>query len=268
MATRIKYSKDGSVGYAYNVDTNTMGKTLSAAEMTVIDGDNLVATEVVINNNDLLSINFPSAFTLSKIIAKIDRNVGTFDVYSSTDSVTGLDGDGTFNSMLTTTSYTTPNYTTYTPTSNNAGITWLRVGPFEDPLCLHIFGDYDSPRMEFWDSGEVAVLTGDYPLDFGNILSSADFDSYLAFKIKNLSGGARTYTVTVGANKYGGDTTVTDNITVQEGAGGTPAYPSITTASVANGAFSAEIRINYSLLGASNPRDALHQFWWSASEAS
>ena len=207
--------------------------------------------------------NFPDSVSIDKIGIK-HQGSGEVTIKVSSDSLDGIDG------TWITYSIGSINNNEYTELS--APVTeakWLRVLvnhiEFGSDNCyaLWLFGEYQNPRFEIWDETETNKLnTVNYPMSdsFITAYNDTDFNETASFKIKNLSGSAKAYTVSIGAIRYDGDTFISTYGRVAEDDGVLDWNTSITTASVPYEGFSNPINIKYEFLKANNPADGYRYF--------
>lgn len=262
---RIRYSLDGTICYQYSTGTNTKVQ-FTSDNINILDGDLTKTNSLNINTTELFMANFPDDLLIDKIGVKLHAT-GTVTVTSSHDSTNGLDGTWTVVGYGSKESLVyTEIQVTDTPTR------WIRVsqeGPISDNaiFALWIFGEYQNPRFELWNETSTTKLnTTEYPLSYPTAYNDVDNLETNKFKIKNLTDTAKTYTVAIGAVKYGGDTTIANYTRVAEEDGDISWTTSLVTASVASGAFSNTIDAKLELTKANNLADGYHYFYVSVTE--
>lgn len=256
MANRLRWNTDGSLVYQYFSGTNTK-TALTGANANLLNGDIYGTDYVNISSSKCVMINFPSSVSLSKVGIRHETG-GTVTVKVSSNSTDGL--DGTWTTVVNAQAFSSYTYGAYSfsPTA----CTWVRVSFSAGNNCtsVHLFGAYVTPRLRFYDLNGSIELTQELPLAFESGISNAsDSNVFAEFKIKNTSGGTRSYSLSVVPARYGGDSLVTDAVKLSTDSGSTK-LTTVTVDNVANDAMTSVIRLYMNLAAASNPADGYHQF--------
>jgi hypothetical protein len=239
----------------YDLNTNTNTKTLlSAANYKIWDGD-VAVTDTYQNTNSGVLFNFPSLFHISQLGLKVNGAVTGIIFSGSADSTDGIDGTWT---QIMSTNLPSAVYTLTAVTEMD--LTWLKAtNSYSPKFCVHLFGQYVTPRFEFWASnGSAKLNTLNFPLSTPNAPNNAIFTADQAFKIKNLSGGARSYAVSIRPIRYNGDTLISNNYFLSLN-GGTPAT-TVNITSLADGTLSQVIDVLATVSVANNLADGRHYF--------
>ena len=178
---------------------------------------------------------------------------GTITASVSDDSTNGF--DGTWTPVLTDYAYSAGSRVDYIPVTTPTSGKWFRIicaascPSYTYNYRLFLYGDYDVPQFELWNTEETLEYTNEMPLAFPNAYSNTPYDSDLVLKIKNLDTVLHSYSIEVFATSAAGDTFVTTYFT---------AIPSTITDLAGNGAFSVPILINGTVSEANNPGDGEH----------
>jgi hypothetical protein len=253
--TRIRWSKDGSQLYTSAVNV-APGKTRDLASPLFLDG---IADTANIVSGGYVLINLPTPVKL----ARLGIRWGATTVNGVTIDVSSNSADGFSGDWITIYGPGPISAVTASPVEIYAGngetVKWLRIsGTIHGIRNIHIFGEYQAPSFELWDETGLAELDTDYPLNFGTALKSQNYSHIETFRVKNLDTIAHTYTLTVQAIKYGGESFITDNFKLSTDAGATRATSVFVT--VASGALSGVISVCADVPSASNPADGPHYF--------
>jgi hypothetical protein len=129
----------------------------------------------------------------------------------------------------------------------------------DEMFRFHLFGEYDSPNFEFWDAAETAELTDNYQA-LDTAPNSEAYSDFIAFKIKNTDSATHSYTVTVVALKYGGDSIISNYFTLSDDDGATK-ESSLAISNLTASSFSDELRIYADISAANNPADGYHYYY-------
>jgi hypothetical protein len=254
--TRIRWSKDGSQFFGSTTDTAPT-KILDSTSPAFLDGNNdfnvytwkyhallQLATPVKVVR---VGLRFASA-PASNLIVR-----------GSADSTDGYNGTWT---DLFTYSNSLAIDKLYEFAVSGVVCKWIKLWQLPNQCALktlHVFGEYQSPRFEFWDAAGTSELDNDYPLAFENALKSADYSHIETFRIKNLDAAAHNYTVTVEPVRYQGEAFITDYARLSID-GGTTKVTSISIAGLAAGALSGVISVCMDFAKTNNPADGPHYF--------
>lgn len=253
MATRIRYSTDGTVVYDYTASNNTK-LAVSSDGILRMDGDNITSDAYGKGGYDTSIIfNFPATINVSKVRIKATGNM-TLTVMYCNDTLDGLSNTDNTGSAVWV-SASNQNSTAYTAneykevTFDVIGTSWLRIRMQIDGgidiNCVHLFGNYDTPSFKFIGTGDTIDLgTTDYIIPFScsnRVVNDIDH----SFRIYNQSGSTKIYTATVVPVRYSGDQVVVDHVLLSYNGGGL--LPSITTDAVSDASASLPIDINVSL---------------------
>lgn len=259
---RIHWSTDGTLAYFWL--SQLMSRTaLSAADKQIIDSQPYQETNAGVWADGII-LGFPKNIKIEFIRVCHTGGTSNFakDVWVSTDSTNGL--DGTWTQIVTNVSYTAYQYTELTA-SSVINCRWLRIKhhamPAENTYArsVHIFGEYQSPRFEFWDAAGSAELTAEYPLSLDDAENGSTYTDYVAFKLKNTDSASHDYSLSVVPLKYGGDSIVSNYIKLSTDSGSNKST-TVTISGLAAGNLSGEIRLYGDLTAVQNPGDGLHQF--------
>ena len=272
MSKRILWSKDGTQFTATHENHNVYAMTQDYANRWDSDDSsngtaNLSNIGSIGADGQCVVFNFASPVQIDKFAFRAhssDSNAADgITAQYSTNTTTGGDGDWiSISSSMVIGKWGYTKEMAVTPTSTQ----WFRLlfhtggsQPFRDMnvSVIHLWGTYDTPQFEMWDDLEVGILDTEIALSFPVAESYADYDETISFKIKNVDASAHTYNITVLALPYSGDTFVTTYFKVSE-TGGDTDVTTLTTASVASGAFSAQIDVGVVLSSINNPKDGNH----------
>jgi hypothetical protein len=258
MGQRINWALDGTLIYARSA-ANATSAAFSSAEMLSLDELQGAFTGVDIDakvaSGNGIVLNFPSPISVDKIGLYIDATE-TITIDYSLDA-TGPGSSTTWTSLVSGVSYSPANSYqefSFAPVTTQ----WLRVyssSTINLMYSLLVFGEYTSPRFEFWSNDTTPVeFTANYPMLFptiGNDADSGDLDLY--FKLKNTHTSTHSYSLEVQAVKYNDateTTLITSNITV---------LPTTIT-NLASGALSDPVRLRANFSAINNPADGYHYF--------
>lgn len=266
-SNRIHYSTDGASVWSWDYTYNTITAHTST-DKQILDGTPYTTNQLSTDKPGII-IGFPKTIKIDGLSSTVSNGNTQmlFDAWVSTDSTTGLDG--------TWTQIVDSNVTFEQPYLYNAhaitspiNCNWLRVkisNYFQAGnigwRSLHVFGEYQSPRFEFWNAAGDTELTDAYPLPLPDAPNSSDYSQYFGFKLKNTNTDSAThsYSLTVSTVKYGGDSVVSNYFKLSTNFGSTK-LSTITVSSLTNGSLSTELRVYADVTGANNPGDGLHQF--------
>lgn len=261
MSNRLHWAFDGSKLYNYNSTLETKSAAVSQSDMDILDGDAAIASYVY--DSDFCAyrlVNFPIPVNLTQIYFKHNYDITPFYIYTSTDSTDGLDGTW---ALSVNSSYTANSYSSYSLAANN--VTWIRISASaynaRRTYCLHIFGEYATPRFEFWDSAAANELTGDYPLVLSDAPNTSDYHGTTNFRIKNTDGtNTHNYSLTIRKVKYTADDVIASYYTLSKD-GGSTKNATITLSGVAGGSCCSEtLSVWGDVTVAHNPADGYHYF--------
>lgn len=258
MAKRIHYYFDGTKVYRQHKDTGVK-EEISTTNKQILDGDTYSSSSYsgLYGSDDYqLLMNFPDTIQISAIKFKASGTTA-FDVWVSTDSTDGW--NGTWTQVLDSNYTPAYAYQIFNPTVLNAK--WLRVYPPNVGyiFCLHLFGEYQSPRFEFWNSAGSAELSAEYPLAMANAPNLQDYAGNAQFKLKNTDSSTHSYSLSILAVKYGGDAVIADHYKLSTD-GGTTKLGTVTVTALAAGALSGVIDVYGDVVKAHNPADGYHYF--------
>jgi hypothetical protein len=212
--------------------------------------------------------------TINKVgITMTDLRPGDLlSYFVSSDSVSGAINDGTWvevGSHYFTTATNSGTATTEMNTLQNPQSgTWLSMrnyGSNNAIVCLQLFGEYDNPTFELWDTEPTpAILISDYPAALNEAPNHSDYSDYSSFKIKNVSGSDKSYLVKINFTSWATDTFINNYFTVGHlvidnwtKVDGNTGY---TTATVPNNTFSEELRVYADFTKAQNSANGMHYF--------
>lgn len=208
MSKRIHWAFDGTVGYIWESTATTAG-VLTSSEKNTLDATSSHSDFVNCHTGNRWGaiLNFPDTIIIDKFTFRgfpdAGTNIDTIVEVSST-STNGI--DGTWATAYTGTLITnTENIVSITPVS----CTWFRIritGTYEswgiDIRQLNIFGEYQTPRFEFWDTTETTKFTANYPLDMADAPNYADYNGSISFKLKNVDSSAHSYNLNLNSVKW------------------------------------------------------------------
>lgn len=259
MGKRIHWAFDGTLAWEGLSSTSTK-TALSAATMNFLDGDTTQGSFLNLNSShDRFIFNFPGSVQIDKVGIRSYDSGRNFSLEISNDSTDGF--DGTWTEVLSLSGYTTGGVMQfYSPTATSA--LWLRINVSGNSLRaynIQLFGEYDSPRFEFWNTAGTAELTAEYPLAMANAPNLDDYAGTAQFKLKNTDSVQHDYSLTIKAVRYGGDTTISDNYTLSTD-GGSTKLATVTISALAAGSLSGVIDVYGDVLKANNPADGYHYF--------
>jgi hypothetical protein len=255
---RIRYAFDGTV--AYQLSLSGVKNILSSDSKNKIDGDQYKDDTLDIGARYLL-FNFPDTVQLDKVGLKMNSATTGISFQISTDSTDGI--DGSWSTLLTDDLDYAYTYQEFALTPTDA--TWLKLTrsggfTFNPFRCAHLFGEYQNPLFELWNTGESAELnTVNYPMSLSDAPNSADYAGSLSFKLKNTDSSTHNYSLTVAPIKYGGDSIITNYFKLSTDGGSTKNL-TVTVSSLGAGNFSAAIGVYGDLTKANNPADGKHYF--------
>ena len=216
---RIHYAFDGTLAYDYNRTTGTKSAISTSSKYT-LDGDATNGDYIMFENGGII-FNFPDTLSLDKIGWKDDSESptnGTLIIEGSTNSTDGL--DGTWATLKTVDPI--PSDVVYvewaiTPTN----VTWLRFRRTSTDTTfdlkvfnLHIFGEYQAPRFEFWDTTETTKFTANYPLDMADAPNYADYNGSISFKLKNVDASTHSYNFNLNSIKWNDSLDLVKDVTI------------------------------------------------------
>jgi hypothetical protein len=275
MATRIHWAFDGTIFYMYNSTTSVKLRQSWAGYLNpMYTIDSIPSTATLIDPDAQQYMwNFPNTIQISKVGLRLSNGASwcnlNFEV--SNDSTDGFDGSWT--TLASNQNYPTAYAYQEFGSWSLVDAKWLRIHRYgtndsvPTPTGIFIFGDYQSPLFEFWDSAESTVLTGDYPLSLADAPNDANYTDTFSFKVKNTDASAHQYTITISPTKYHDmryydvdDAVIADDFFISDDGGATKSI-SLTTDSVVAGDFSDTITIYGDVLKSNNPGDGKHYFW-------
>lgn len=266
MATRIRYSKDGTACYGFKTITG-IKTALSNANMNILDGDNSSASTVYLwgAGGECLVFNFPVPVNISHVKYKSNSNHSNVYLEYCNDTLDGiLNTAGTSAAVWTQigniTPYVFPNYTKIDASAFNVTTSWLRIrepGNEGNMFCAHVFGTYSSSPYKFVANDEVTELnTTEYPLSV-TLSNRVVNNTNNVFKIKNTSGVNKAYTLSVVPLHYEGDEVVNTHVKLSYNGGALAS--SVTTAVVNNNTASLPITLN-TAFPLAHAADGFHHF--------
>lgn len=267
MSKKIHFSYDGTILWLSRDTATTY--LCNQTDMTELDSDPIwvssgygAANGGTYGSYKWLMFNFPSACTIDKFGINFQKSI-TVAADISNNSFDGLDGDWT--SVLSPTGYTaSPTTAEYSVTPLSA--TWFRIklGSTSgtnnlDVYKAHLFGEYDTPRFEFWNDAGTYELSLNYPMLMPTAPNFEIYSGVQSFRLKNTDVQPHTYTLSVTATKNGGDSIITNNWTLSQDGGITKAG-GIALPTIPAGSFSDVIQIYGDVSIAANPADGIHYF--------
>lgn len=125
--------------------------------------------------------------------------------------------------------------------------------------AIHIFGEYQAPLYELWKVDESLELTDEYPLVMPDAPNDTDYSQRIQFKLKNIDTSSHSYSLSIVAARYIGDSLITNYYKLSTDGGATK-LTTVTITDLAAGAFSGAIDIWGNVIKANNPADGLHYF--------
>ena len=262
MGKRIHWAFDGTLAY-WGHSTLSTRQAIATDARDILDGD-LSKTSYVLPPSDhpWLLVNFPSPVAIDKIGL---RRSGTSPVVVrvSNDSTDGF--DGTWTPVLEGAGYDVVGvYQLFFPTVQAAS--WLRIEASRvNNYNVHLFGEYVSPRFEYWNSSGTAELTDDYPLTMANAPNLDDYHGNTQFRLKNTDTSPHSYSLSVKSLRYGGDAIITNNYTLSVD-GGSTKLATVAISNLAPGELSGVIDVFGDVIKANNPADGYHYFWVDVTE--
>lgn len=264
---RILWSKDGAKSYRWN-RASTYALTMSANESNILDSipNGLDTIDIDPNNNLTVGIivNFPNLVQVKALGIKAGHaQSGNVTVYASNNSSDGF--DGTWTTIASTQAYPAANtYATINMDTTNFNATWLKYVDGSGTnyqlsgrlyYAFHVFGTYINPLFEFWNTAHTVkldTLTDVFAsaLTLPNAYSASAYNKTASFCIKNTDlTASHTYTLSVVAVKYNGDTLITNNFTL-----------STNSVTVAAGQYSSDITLTVNIASIDNPADGYHYY--------
>lgn len=268
MGKRIHWSFDGTQAYAVNTVSGVGTRhTLTAVQRNQLNdlpqagyGYNIGAlSDPYGAQANALIFNFPSPVEIDKFgIFEVSPEIFTVEV--SNNSTNGLDGAWTVVGSAVANAASA--YSEHAVSIQSAS--WLRltttVGTWWGSCsCLLLFGEYTTPRYEFWEDDNSAELVDNYPLLMPIAPNHEDYHGVLGFKLKNTHSEAHNYSLIIKAVNYAGDATITNYFTLSKD-GGQNKAASIAISNVAAGSFSEVIEVYGDVPQANNPADGYHYF--------
>lgn len=266
MSKRIAWSIDGTKVYKINSNNTIRTAALDQNTMDLLDSDLYNSTNYNINVYYSYAFNFPQSVSIDKFYMRNNQSKN-MTAFVSTLSTDGMDGTD-WTQVLNSSPYTGGTYAEFDLTDTPCR--WLKVNQNANDgywNSLHLFGEYDSPNFEFWGplgAGDTEITEEYVETPVASNLSI--YAGYRAFTIKNThpDGLPHSYVVTVHAHRYGGDAIIDNYYTVSDDPGGDNSWTrlaTVTTPSIANGAFTDELRVYADLTQAQNPADGYH-YWY------
>jgi hypothetical protein len=255
MGNRIHWAFDGTL--AYSIDQGIGSRTaMPAATMNRFDSDPTQATKVGFGLSETLAFNFPSPVAIDQIGIRAAGNYA-FTAQVSSDSTDGVDGTWEEVGYFAYSNF--PALQFFAPTATAA--TWLRLIFPNNAEYYNLFlsGEYQAPRFEFWNAAGTAELTSEYPLAMASAPNLDDYAGSAQFKLKNTDGDPHSYSLTIKAVRYGGDTVITDNYKLSVD-GGTNKLLTVVVGSIDPGNLSGVIDVYGEVAKANNPADGYHYF--------
>ena len=255
---RIRYSVDGTV--VYQLSLTGVKDVFSSDSKYKIDGDQYKDDNVEIGARYLL-FNFPDTVQIDKVGLKMYSAQSNISFLISTDSTDGI--DGSWSTLLTDSLDYAYTYQEFALTPTNA--TWLKLtqsGGFDGThfKCVHLFGEYQNPLFELWNTGESAELnTVEYPISLPDAPNTGAYSQYFAFKLKNVDASQHNYSLNLSQLRYGGDSTITDNFKLSTDSGSTK-LATVTISALGAGLFSSEVRIYGDVSQVNNPANGKHYY--------
>lgn len=220
MSKRIHWAFDGTV--ASSIETSAK-YALTTNQKYFLDGDQYSLDMFGVTNREYFIFNFPDTLLLDKFAFRRSPDGTSYWAYIqawvSTNSTDGF--DGTWTEVLAQTAYATTDitYRTFSFTPINA--TWLKIKPpqaYSDLIyhsrSIHIFGEYQAPRFEFWDTTETTKFTANYPLDMADAPNYADYNGSISFKLKNVDSSTHSYMFDLNPIKWNDTLDITKDSTI------------------------------------------------------
>jgi hypothetical protein len=259
MATRLRWSYGGK---AWPLDMSIMlrGTEFTASNRKLLDGDPYDSNKLNTGTYGGIIVQLPQIANITQIITKRDES-STGAIQVSNDSTDGI--DGTWTTVVTSGTITANVWHTLT-FSSSPDCRWIQdkhnsgLGS-QNTFGLWIYGVYKAPLYEFWDVGESARFTSEYPLSLAEALNSSDYSEKLQFKLKNTDSSTHDYSLSIIKAKYSTDSFVTNKIRLSVD-GGSTKLTTVTVSSLGAGLFSGAIDIWCDVLIADNPADGYHYY--------
>lgn len=264
MSLRINWSKDGT--RAYNANTGTANKLpLAQATMDKLDAEPWTGSlsdkseTELISGGEYICFNFPSPVTLDHLAIMSPVSYATQLEYSLDTDTTEVPGLlGTWVAFNAGETHPALDYYEHAPVSP-VSTSWIRIAAthwYTDNYAIHLFGAYDNPRFELWDTEAIpAPITDPAFLDFLTAPSDTEYIATRAFTIRNNDTDPHTYTVAVDQQEYSDIPFVTESFLVSDDGTGTNQAVSLVTAEVPASGSSVIITIHAHILPGDNPGD-------------
>lgn len=247
MASRHRYSKDGTLLHWCDGTPNSIVSTFSQADIEDLDGTEESpgwAKETYFQKYYLLQL--PGIFKIEKLgyttKATFSTTNAPIDIYVSGDSVTGSRTDGTWTRLVY---HATGGGVSGTHREAYLGVAdwliaegtidvkWISImmscggGSRVQLQNISLFGAYTNPpKFEFWDATDTVNFTATggaapaYPLSMPNAPNNVDYIQTKTFHLKNTDSVQHSYSISI--TPIENDTMVNNyfNVSVD---GGTPA---------------------------------------------
>lgn len=209
---RIHWAFDGTVASFWTYNYTIYG-VLTSGNRYTLDADASHTDLVDCETDDKWGVvlNFPDTILLDKFTVRgypgnphQAQNLPIL-VDVSSNSTNGI--DGTWSTVYAgTISYTAENIVSITPVSCK----WFRIRSTDTYYGytgmqlrqLNIFGEYQTPRFEFWDTTETTKFTANYPLDMADAPNYADYNGSISFKLKNVDSSTHSYNLNLNSIKW------------------------------------------------------------------
>jgi len=204
-ATRLAYDRDGSVGAFYSVAG--LMTQLTSSQLRALNSE--TETGVSLTNQSTVAIVFPVPVNVAAVFFASTFASATWQLSTSTDTTTGLDGTWVIHQSLQNGFRDTkPNYRIATqlwstlPGTASANVRGVRISCGSNIAnaikALHIYADISTAatvdRLAFWHPTLNEEVSADY-FDWGNVPRGSSADR--SFRIKNLSTVLTANNVTV-----------------------------------------------------------------------
>jgi hypothetical protein len=263
---RIHWAWDGTIFTTWTYDTTwLLGSAIGQSDREKLDGDQLQSNTY--GSGEGYCWQFADPIQLHSI--KTCLPAGTNRIFNAwisnvdTPSNYNPTGNPDWTQIMFSAAYGAANFayveSAFSPIQDAK---WLLFGSnvnFNLTRSLHLFGEYNAPKFEYWNVGETAELnTLQIPLVFPNAPNSVDYHQYKSYKLKNLDSSAHDYSLTVKSIKSPASGFITDNFKLGKESDGYVKSGTIALSNVPASDFSEEIRLYGDILKNVNPADGNH----------
>lgn len=274
IENRIHYAIDGTKLYGVSgaMVRTEYSSRMSALEVSPINGTAGQSINWAECQHSIL-LNFPSTIRISKIGLYLTNayNINMIG-YSSADATTDM-STGNWFTTIPQVAITDDQYVEFSVSEMDAkwlGLTFRNtLGNLAEGFgvfYIYIFGEYQTPKFEFYAPSTPSELSGNYPLTFPKAPNITDYAQVKQFRIKNLDSVPHTYTVSAALLRNSTDTILTSGLRLSLD-NGSNKYASVTTDTVQSGGISEVITACIDILAVNNNADGLHYFYIDAIEA-